>query len=383
MYMRTAFLKYAFIPLLFVSIQSTAQNLIASDLPEWIAGQTGGTASFGEFGGSNEQLEVNGPFGTPVTVWSAASTATTSGSGQSGGWIHQGIPLSTTKTYRIAYWMRSTGSTTCNNNAAFFTVPLGGGANAEPLRIETGMSPRYWPSVYNGVLPNDTWVLVVGYLYSENASTFDLTSGVFDPATYTGSGSLPAPIASAYNHKFPSGYTELNVHLRNDLWDCLAGEVQYSYLPRIEEVNGTEPSIQQLLTPPSGGGSSIWSTSGPIASYTGEVAVGATAIPTGYKMAIDGQLIVEEVRVELSDSWPDYVFSRDYDLPTIQEIQEYIRKNRHLPNIPPASEVEANGIALGEMSKLILEKIEESTRYILQHEKRITALEKSDKNENR
>ena len=77
------------------------------------------------------------------------------------------------------------------------------------------------------------------------------------------------------------------------------------------------------------------------------------------------------------DAWPDYVFAKDYALPTLAALQQHINEKGHLPNIPSAVEIEANGLELGEMNKLLLEKIEELTLYILQQEARIKTLEKS------
>jgi hypothetical protein len=119
-----------------------------------------------------------------------------------------------------------------------------------------------------------------------------------------------------------------------------------------------------------GSGSNVWSTNGNTAHYTaGNVAVGVTTVPTGYKMAIDGKLIAEEIKVQSSSQWPDYVFDKTYGLPTLDEVQRHIKEKGHLINIPSAEEVEANGIELGEMDKLLLEKIEELTLYVIELKK--------------
>ena len=72
---------------------------------------------------------------------------------------------------------------------------------------------------------------------------------------------------------------------------------------------------------------------------------------------------------------PDYVFAPDYSLLSFQELRDYLRTNRHLPNIPSAKEMEAQPVDLGELTRLLLEKVEESTLYILQLEERIKVLE--------
>lgn len=78
--------------------------------------------------------------------------------------------------------------------------------------------------------------------------------------------------------------------------------------------------------------------------------------------------------------WPDYVFAKKYKLPTLQEVENQIKTNGHLVNIPSAIEVENNGVLLGEMNKKLLEKVEELTLYIIQMNKEIELLKKKIKN---
>lgn len=85
------------------------------------------------------------------------------------------------------------------------------------------------------------------------------------------------------------------------------------------------------------------------------------------KLLVYGQIQAKEVLVtNAAASWPDYVFEDNYSLMSFEELQNYIKDNKHLPNIPNESEVEKNGVSLGEMQKLQMEKIEELTLYILQ-----------------
>jgi len=102
-----------------------------------------------------------------------------------------------------------------------------------------------------------------------------------------------------------------------------------------------------------------------------------SAVPaTGYQLSVDGKIIAEEVKVQLSTSWPDYVFADDYRLMPIEELEKSIRQNKHLPNIPSAAEVTAEkGIVLGEMNRKLLEKVEELTLYIIQLKKENNSLE--------
>ena len=80
------------------------------------------------------------------------------------------------------------------------------------------------------------------------------------------------------------------------------------------------------------------------------------------ELIVDGRISSEEVKVEVING-PDYVFEPDYELRSLSETKEYIIKNKHLPEIPSASEMENNGIDLGDMNMRLLKKIEELTLY--------------------
>lgn len=106
----------------------------------------------------------------------------------------------------------------------------------------------------------------------------------------------------------------------------------------------------------------------------GQVVSGASA----YKLSVTGKIICEEVRVKLvSSGWPDYVFAGDYKLPPLREVEQFIKSNKHLSNIPSASEVEKNGIEIGDMQKRMMEKIEELTLYVIDLQKQIEAFKKN------
>ncbi len=109
-----------------------------------------------------------------------------------------------------------------------------------------------------------------------------------------------------------------------------------------------------------------------IAAATGNVGIG-TDNPT-YKLSVNGNIRSKEVVVE--SGWADYVFERSYTLRPIEELELFIRENKHLPNIPSAKEIEQSGLHLGELQKKMMEKIEELTLYIIQQQKEIEALKK-------
>ena len=104
------------------------------------------------------------------------------------------------------------------------------------------------------------------------------------------------------------------------------------------------------------------------ASEQGGVGIGITAgnfLANGYIFSVDGKIIAEEMRIQNSNNWPDYVFADHYDLMPLEELKESIEANNHLPKIPSAETVEQEGILVGDMQKMMMEKIEELTLYIL------------------
>jgi hypothetical protein len=106
---------------------------------------------------------------------------------------------------------------------------------------------------------------------------------------------------------------------------------------------------------------------------TGSVSIGTTD-PKSYKLAVNGSAIATSMTVKLNTNWPDYVFKKDYQHLTLQELKIYIDQNQHLPDMPSAQEVGENGLNLGEMNKLLVKKVEELTLYLIEKDKEIKEL---------
>jgi hypothetical protein len=97
-----------------------------------------------------------------------------------------------------------------------------------------------------------------------------------------------------------------------------------------------------------------------------------------FKVSGNGEVFARKYTTTLNNI-PDYVFADDYDLMTLDELRSYIHKERHLPNIKSAKEMEAAPVDLGEMNRLLLEKVEELTLYVLELEERVDSLENTEK----
>lgn len=106
----------------------------------------------------------------------------------------------------------------------------------------------------------------------------------------------------------------------------------------------------------------------------GKVGIG-TVFTGPHKLAVEGSIGARRVKVQ-TDGWSDFVFNNDYKLKTLDEVEDYVAENSHLPGIPSEAEVIKNGIYLGEMDAKLLQKIEELTLYLIEQNKQIQALKK-------
>ncbi|CAC9972473.1 hypothetical protein [Flavobacterium panici] len=103
--------------------------------------------------------------------------------------------------------------------------------------------------------------------------------------------------------------------------------------------------------------------------------VGIGTITTGaHKLAVEGSIGAREVKVQAT-GWADFVFKKEYNLPTLEEVETHIKAKGHLENIPNEAEVLKNGISLGEMNAKLLQKIEELTLYVIEQNKQIANLQ--------
>ena len=108
---------------------------------------------------------------------------------------------------------------------------------------------------------------------------------------------------------------------------------------------------------------------------TGNLGIGTNSFVDGnetYRLSVKGKIRAHAVKVYTT--WADFVFEPNYELPALEEVERYINKNGHLKNIPSAEDVEVNGIELGEMNKLLLQKIEELTLYVIDLKKEVEIL---------
>jgi len=123
-------------------------------------------------------------------------------------------------------------------------------------------------------------------------------------------------------------------------------------------------------------GSIRFSTNGgnEVVRITANERVGIGTSDPQSKLAVEGTIRAKEIKVMEVIGAPDYVFEADYNLRTLEATKAYIEENKHLPEIPSAAEMEANGIELGDMNMRLLKKIEELTLYMIEINKQVQEL---------
>jgi len=98
-------------------------------------------------------------------------------------------------------------------------------------------------------------------------------------------------------------------------------------------------------------------------SPSGNVGIKTSPSAT-YELNVCGQIRAKEVRVQ--SGWCDYVFNEDYNLLSLEEVKEFIAKNKHLPDVTPGTKIESEGLDVGITSSQMIRKIEELTLYMIE-----------------
>jgi hypothetical protein len=109
--------------------------------------------------------------------------------------------------------------------------------------------------------------------------------------------------------------------------------------------------------------------------FNGKVGIGTSYIPSNFQMAVNGSILAVEFEVLVRNTWPDFVFNEDYELPSLAQTEKFVKENKHLPGIPSEKDVLENGLKLAETNAALLKVIEELYLYTFQLNKRITELE--------
>ncbi len=98
--------------------------------------------------------------------------------------------------------------------------------------------------------------------------------------------------------------------------------------------------------------------------------VGIGTINPDQELTVNGMIHTKEIKVDLNVTAPDYVFNPEYKPAALSEVENFVKQNHHLPEIPSAIQMEKEGINLGEMNVKLLKKVEELTLYLIEQNKR-------------
>ena len=214
---------------LFFFGQVNAQNLL--DMSGWKVGN-GSTGVFSKNGGTSENVREwgTGPNGNRVVLWKAVPDA---GSGADGGWNTTYQDIDHTKMYRMSVWIKKTNS---NDGTTYFGPREEGGDLA---RITNGSTTNN-PYFFSSDLPSlNKWYLLVSYVHgSGDNSTVEL-GRIYD-------GETGEAVLNIRDYKFQTSTLRLR-HRAYLYYDTNTSDRQYFYAPRIDEVNGNEPTIKELL----------------------------------------------------------------------------------------------------------------------------------------
>jgi hypothetical protein len=106
----------------------------------------------------------------------------------------------------------------------------------------------------------------------------------------------------------------------------------------------------------------------------GQVIVKGTVFPADdADFAVNGNIYAKKLKVTQTN-WADYVFDSTYKLRPLKDVEEFIARNKHLPDVPSTAEVETNGLNVGDQHAVLLRKVEELTLYMIQQQKEIELL---------
>jgi len=207
-----------------------SQNLL--DTSTWTV-SFGSVSGFGKNGSTSENSREYGvgPKDTSVLLWKATPDAS---SNADGGWNTSHYNVDHKKTYRLVVWLKKTNS---NTGSSYFGFHSYNGSH-HSLRLDgnSNNNPYFW----SGDLPQlNKWYMLVGYVHGSNYSSTVNYGGIYDGVT-------GEKVRSITDFKFKSTATKLR-HRSYLYYDTNTSDRQYFYAPRMELVDGNEPSVEELL----------------------------------------------------------------------------------------------------------------------------------------
>ncbi|MFH0845891.1 MAG: LamG domain-containing protein [Patescibacteria group bacterium] len=207
----------------------------------WKEGQTGSVGIFGQNGSTSENYRIidTDPWGRPAVVWEARADAV---SGADGGWNTSNFAIDQTKMYRFSTWIRRT----VLGNGTYYMGVYGknsAGTNIGVLNRSNGAvntNPYFRATSGTEILSTSSWFLLVAHVWPEGSGTGSVYT---DTGLYNTSGNkIATPIDFVWQ-----GGTSLGIHRTYLYYSTNTDTRQQWIYPRVDIIDGTEPSIQDLL----------------------------------------------------------------------------------------------------------------------------------------
>ena len=224
--------QYLVILLFIASFLVNSQNLL--DTSSWTV-SSGDVTGFSQNGSTSENNREygSGPKGTSVLLWKASPDAESTG--PDGGWNSLLYNIDYKKTYLLVIWLKKTNS---NSGSSYFGFHSLEGGLHHSLKLDGNLNTN--PYFWSGDLPQlNKWYLLVGYVHGSNYNSTVNYGGIYD-------GSTGEKVKAITDFKFKSTATKLR-HRTYLYYDGNTSDRQYFYAPRMELVDGNEPSVEELL----------------------------------------------------------------------------------------------------------------------------------------
>lgn len=220
------------------------------DYSDWSTDFSGSTNDFVEYctsvGGINTRILDTDPFNNNMYLWQGSGTS----SGTTAGWQTTSIPIDHTKKYRFSVWMKRIGGTIGRYYFGFFTRDSSDSA-INSKRVNDGLLHANFyffgtvnlnfTTITTNHFPENEWRLLVGYVLDSSYSEGYIDK--WSPKIYDIYGNVK--VNSAVNYMFLTGTT----YVKHRIYAPFEGDSVYKMAyPRIDVVDGTEPSITTLLT---------------------------------------------------------------------------------------------------------------------------------------